>query len=366
MSANEAIEHVPAAPVPTHTGQATAVEQSRAVAEVQAAVVVAQQVPRSISTARTAMQQSCSQLRFAERAFYKYPKGGSTVSGPSVHLARELARCFGNVQYGIAELRRDDERGESEMLAWAWDVQMNTRSSTTFIVPHKRDKRGGPEKLTDLRDVYENNANMGARRLREQIFSILPTWFNEEAIDLCQATLHKGDGRPVEERVEGAILAFDVLGVSAERLEQKLGRPRDKWNEYDVAQLLITHRSIQRREVAVDDEFPQPRVKAEEITERAESTPAPAQSSSPPPADEEPPPPEPDGDGQVDQRPPTQPMMRKLFKALSEIGVGDDKRHAWAADQLGLQTVESFDELTRDDVHRLIDAAEDQAKAGGS
>jgi hypothetical protein len=259
-------EHTPAAPIVARTSQATAVEQSRAVAEVQAAVVVAQQVPRDFSTARTAMQQSCSALRFAERAFYRYPKGGKTVTGPSVHMARELARCFGNVQYGISELRRDEGAGESEMLAWAWDVQTNTRSSQTFIVPHKRDKKGGAEVLTDLRDIYENNANMGARRLREAIFSILPAHFKEEAIDLCRATLDRGDGRPLEDRIDGAIAAYDALDVSADRLVQKLGRPRDKWTEYDIAQLLITHRSIQRGEVTVDDEFPQQRVTAAELT----------------------------------------------------------------------------------------------------
>ena len=259
-------EQTPTVAVPGRVGQATAIEQSRAVAEVQAAVVVAQQVPRSLGVARTAMQESCQQLRLAERAFYRFPRGGQTVSGSSVYLARELARCWGNVQHGIAELRRDDEHGESEMLAWAWDVQMNTRSSNTFIVPHKRDKRGGPEKLVDLRDIYENNTNQAARRVREAIFSILPPYFVQEAEELCRATLERGDGKPLDERVESAVKVYEALGITAERLEQKLGQPRAKWTGHDLAQLKITHRSIQRREVAIDDEFPQARVTASEIT----------------------------------------------------------------------------------------------------
>jgi AcrR family transcriptional regulator len=261
------------APVPARIGQGTAVEQSRAVAEVQAAVVVAQQVPRSIGVARTAMQESCQQAGLAERAFYRYPRGGQTISGDSVHLARELARCWGNVQYGINELRRDDEFGQSEMQAWAWDVQTNARSSQTFIVPHKRDKRGGAERLVDLRDIYENNANMGARRLREAIFSILPPWFTEEARELCTQTLERGDGRPLDERIDSAVKVFDALGISAERLEQKLGRPYDRWTGYDIAQLRITHKSIQRGEVTVDDEFPPPRVTVDEITQGASDDP---------------------------------------------------------------------------------------------
>ena len=259
-------EQTPTVAVPGRVGQATAIEQSRAVAEVQAAVVVAQQVPRSIGVARTAMQESCQQLRLAERAFYRFPRGGQTVSGPSVYLARELARCWGNVQHGIAELRRDDQHGESEMLAWAWDVQMNTRASNTFIVPHKRDKRGGPEKLVDLRDIYENNTNMAARRVREAIFSILPPYFVEEAVDICEATLARGDGKPLTERVNSAVKVFDAIGITLDQLELKLGRPQSQWTGHDLAQLRTTHRSIQRREVTVDDEFPQPRVTADEIT----------------------------------------------------------------------------------------------------
>lgn len=269
------------APVATRIGQGTAVEQSRAVAEVQAAIVVAQQVPRRIDVARTAMQESCAQLRLADRAFYSFQRGGQTVAGASVYLARELARCWGNVQHGLVELRRDDSLGQSEMQAWAWDVQTNTRTSHTFIVPHKRDKRGGPVDLVDLRDIYENNANQGARRLREAIFAILPPWFVEEATDLCRQTLNAGDGRPLEERVDGAVAAFDALGVTLAQLEQKLGRTRDKWTGPDLAQLRITHKSIQRAELAVDEAFPQVRVTVDEIV----AAPPAAAPPAAPPAD---------------------------------------------------------------------------------
>src|SRR5262249_16348529 len=104
---------------PVPSSQATHVEQSRAVAEVQAMVVVAQKAPRDEARALSAVQETCRQLSVAERAFFKFPRGGSTVSGESVHLARELARCWGNVVYGVKELSRDDNAAHSEMLAYA-------------------------------------------------------------------------------------------------------------------------------------------------------------------------------------------------------------------------------------------------------
>lgn len=243
-------------PTPSRLGQGTAVEQTRAAAEVLAAVRVAQECPRDLQAARQMMQDSCRQLSLAERAFYRFPRGGQTVTGPTVHLARELARCFGNVQYGIAELRRDDEYGQSEMLAFAWDVQTNTRNSNTFIVPHLRDKRGGPERLVDVRDIYENNANNGARRVRQAIYAILPPYFTEEAQQLCRQTLKDGGGRPLAHRIGDAVAEFKKLGVSLERIERKVGSSKDRWDEMDVAHLGVVFKSIQAREVTVDDEFP--------------------------------------------------------------------------------------------------------------
>ncbi|MGH9249016.1 MAG: hypothetical protein ACRD0W_05810 [Acidimicrobiales bacterium] len=257
----------PPAPVPALIGQATAIEQSRAVAEVQAAIVVAQQCPRNVQAAVASMRESCQQTGLAERAFFRYARGGSTVSGPTVHLARDLARCWGNIQYGIAELRRDDEAEQSEMQAFAWDVQTNTRAAHFFIVPHKRDKRGGPERLVDLRDIYENNANNGARRVRQAIFAVLPPWFVDEAQDLCAKTLaDPPGGKPLPQRVADAVKVFEGLGVVIDQLRDKVGRPTEKWNEYDLAQLTVIYKSLQRGEITVDEEFPPRRVTGSEIT----------------------------------------------------------------------------------------------------
>jgi hypothetical protein len=154
---------------PHSATQATQIEQARAIAEVQAAVVVAQQCPRDLQRAEAEMRDACSRTALANRAFYRVPNRGQ---GPSVHLARELARIWGNVQYGVHELRRDDRAGMSEIQAFAWDVQTNTRSTRTFQVPHQRmvtNKATGEQTrkdLIDLGDVYLNNQNVRARSRR--------------------------------------------------------------------------------------------------------------------------------------------------------------------------------------------------------
>jgi hypothetical protein len=243
-------------PVGASRSEATNIEQSRAIAEVQAMVVVAQRVPRNVHAARDAVRASCSELGLAEQAFFKFPRGGQTVSGESIHLAVELARCWGNINYGISELARNDDAAQSEMLAFAWDVQTNTRAMTSFIVPHKRDKKGGAEVLTDMRDVYENNANMGARRLREMIFRVIPKWLTAEAANLCHETLTKGDDTPLAERVKIMVEAFEKIGVSRAQVETKIGAKVAQFTPMDVAHLRVSYQSIRRGEVTTDEEFP--------------------------------------------------------------------------------------------------------------
>ena len=235
-------------------GQGTAIEQSRAVAEVEAAIVVALRHPRDIERAIAEMQRSCALASLAEKAFFRFSRGEGQISGPSVQLARELARCWGNFQSGLIELRRDDEYRQSEMQAWAWDVQTNTRTSTTFIVPHIRDTRSGPKDLTDVRDIYENNANMGARRLREMIFDSLPGWFTEDAVQACYRTLSGGE-KDLPERIAKCVAGFAALGVTTAQLVRKLGSPAEKWTPYDLATLTVIYRSLQRGEISRDEEF---------------------------------------------------------------------------------------------------------------
>jgi len=259
----------PAAKPAAPGSQATIVEQSRAVAEVQAAIVVAQQCPRDMNRADAEMRLSTGRLALANRAFYAVPNRGS---GPSVHLARELARIWGNLDYGVRELSRDDAGGVSEIQAFAWDQQTNVRSTRTFIVPHERMAGGQRRKLTDLTDIYLSNQNVGARAVRECIFTVLPTWFTEEAQDLCRKTLEHGEGEPVEVRAQKAINAFaESYGIAKEQLEQRLKKQLSKWTAQDVATLHVVFTSIRGGEVSIEDEFPPRRVSADEIPAAADA-----------------------------------------------------------------------------------------------
>lgn len=235
-------------------GQATQIEQARAIAEVRAAVMIAMDRPRDRSAALSEMREVCGIMGLAERAFFRVPRGGEQVNGESIHLARELARIWGNIDYGVKELVRDDMRGQSELLAFAWDLQTNARNEIVFIVPHVKGKAN--RKLTGTQEIYENNASFAGRRLRETIFAVLPIWFKDEAAQLCHKTLEGGGGAPLVQRVADMRGAFEAIGITAAQLETKRGRKIADFLAEDIAALGVIYRSIKRNEVTLAEEFP--------------------------------------------------------------------------------------------------------------
>ena len=274
-----AVEYTPIA-VP-RIGQATAVEQSRAATEVLASVQAALMFPRDVQRAMAEMRQVCATSYMAERAFYSYRRGGENVSGPTVHLARELARCWGNIHNGIAELSRDDVLGQSEMQAWAWDLQTNERVSTTFIVPHGRDTKDGVKSITDLRSVYENNANNGARRLREMVYSVLPVWFRAEAEEICRRTLNGGGQMTREQQTAFYLDAFSRKSVTQEQVEAFVGRPAESWVQGDLDTLQVVFTEIKNGTKLPEDVFSPPPLTVATVRQQPSGQQWPVQSYTP-------------------------------------------------------------------------------------
>lgn len=196
-------------------------DSQRAVAEVQAALVIAKQFPRNPIEAYDRVMNACQRPGLAQSAVYSYARGGTSVTGPSIRLAEMLAQNWGNIQYGIREL--SSENGESTVEAFAWDVETNTRQTKVFQVPHIRYTRQGTKKLTDPRDIYELVANNGARRLRACILGVIPGDVVDAAVDQCEKTIHaNADTSP--EGVQKLVKAFEQFGVTKEDIESFIQR----------------------------------------------------------------------------------------------------------------------------------------------
>ena len=236
-----------------------AIEASRAIAEAQGKLVIAKRFPRNEVAAYAKAMEACQRPSMAAKAFYSFPRGGQTVEGPTIRFAEELARCWGNIDYGIKELSQDD--GKSEMQAYAWDLETNAQSVQNFTNPHTREKTDKKTKtvtmetLKSQRDIYENNANMATRRLRSRILAILPSWFVEDAIEECKKTLAGQNDLPLVDRVKKMVVQFAKFGVTQEQIERRLKRKIDTMTAEDFVEYIGIYNAIKQGESKIADWF---------------------------------------------------------------------------------------------------------------
>lgn len=233
-----------AAPAPTNKNEETnliAASEAKAVAEVQAAFVIAKKFPRNEHEALMKILNACKRPFLAEQAMYAYPKGGTLVSGPSIRLAEVLAQAWGNIEFGVKEISQAN--GVSTVEAYAIDLETNTRKPVTFHVKHERHTKKGVTRLTDPRDVYELVANQGARRLRNCIMAVIPGDVQDAAIAQCKKTLETGEA-PLADRIRMMVVKFDELGVKVEHLEKRLLHNLDATTAQEIVTLQGIYKSL--------------------------------------------------------------------------------------------------------------------------
>ena len=227
---------------------------SRQAQEVQAAMVIAKKFPRDEVDSYNRIMRACQRTSLAEQSMYEYPRGDKKVAGPSIRLAEAMAQNWGNLDFGIIEL--EQKNGESQVMAYAWDLETNTRQTKIFSVPHVRGTRNGNIPLTDPRDVYEMVANQGARRLRACILGIIPGDVIDAAVEQCRETLIKGQKEPLIDRVRKMAKAFeDAYSVTLPMIEKYLGCNSDAFSENDFLRLKGVYKALRDGMAKREDYF---------------------------------------------------------------------------------------------------------------
>ena len=227
---------------------------SRQAQEVQAAMVIAKRFPRDTVESYNRIMEACKRKGLAEAAMYEYPRGGQKVTGISIRLAEAMAQNWGNIDFGIMEL--EQKNGESQVMAYAWDLETNARQTKIFSVPHVRGTKKGNVALTDPRDIYEMVANQGARRLRACILGIIPGDVQEAAVRQCEKTLASGEQKPVIDIVrEMAEIFKNEFSVPLEAIEKYIGCKSEAFSMNDLVRLKKVYRSLKDGMAKREDYF---------------------------------------------------------------------------------------------------------------
>jgi len=312
-----------AAPMKAASGLVS-VEMQRAVAEVQARMMIARANPREVIKATDLILEDCRRLSLAEDSVYQYARGGTSISGPSIRLAEAIARRWGNIASGIKEISRSN--GYSECVAYAWDLESGYYDERQFQVRHWRDTNKGGYALKDERDIYELIANMGQRRKRAVLLSIIPGDVVEAARMQCEQTMKaKADTTP--EGIAKMVDAFKAFGVTVKQLEAKIQRRIDTISPAQIVNLKKIYASLRDDMSTVEDWFepdptgcptsPPPPPGTEGLKQKLSEQQKPKQqepaATSPPP-----PPPAASASAQDTQQPATGPRRREINKGQQQ------------------------------------------------
>jgi len=147
----------------------------------------------------------------AESCMYAVPRGGKTITGPSVRLAEICASAYGNLHVGSRVL--DAEEKEVVAQGVAWDVEENVRYSVEARrrITNKYGKRYDDDMIT------VTGAAASSVALRNAIFRVIP----RAMVDIVYAEARRvavGDAMTLSTRREEVVTRLQKMGAPRERI----------------------------------------------------------------------------------------------------------------------------------------------------
>lgn len=236
-----------------------------AIAEVQAAYVMAMQNPRNIFEARNRMFEACERQAFAKKARYHRPVGKDKygnqtfADGFSVHFARPAAVMMRNILINTGVLYEDDKI--RKVVARATDIEANVAYTKEGIVEKTIEKRSakGREVISERTNSYGDQtylvvayphevdlkaAKLTAILLRDCVLPLIPPDILEEIEEkIIDVVASEMTNDPITARKK-MVDAFRLIGVSSKQLVEYLKHPIEELTPREYADLQAAYATI--------------------------------------------------------------------------------------------------------------------------
>lgn len=174
------------------------------------------------------------------------------MEGPSIHAARELARCWGNITYGLRVVDVDDIY--VHIKGRALDLESNTCVEAEDKFEKKVQRKNKQTNVTewivvsDERDLRELINRRGAILVRNCILQVIPPDVVEDAIEQARKTyLASIEGNLKtnrEDTVRQLVVAFSKVGVNTAMIEEHLGHKLDLITHHQLLELQSIFNSL--------------------------------------------------------------------------------------------------------------------------
>jgi hypothetical protein len=219
---------------------------AREESELKAAIIVAKRFPRDEQAAYVKLLKSCERPSFAENSRYCFPRAGQEIEGPSIDMAREAARCWGNIMYGLRIVSEDEER--LHIQGWAKDLETNNTVSAEDKFKKLIFRKNGGWQKPDERDLRELMNRRGAICVRNALLQLLPPDIIEDAFRAAKETSAKAVKGEIKQNRADAIRrlakGFFEIGVTTEMLASYLKHTLDVVTEDEITKLRAIWKSL--------------------------------------------------------------------------------------------------------------------------
>jgi hypothetical protein len=219
--------------------------------EVLAQLDAAHRYPRAITRfMKQAITLATINVATAESCMYALPRGGKTISGPSVRLAEICASSYGNIHVGA----RIVDIGEREVTAQgvAWDLETNLRVSVEVN-----------RRITDSKGKRYNDDMIAVTcaaacsiALRNAIFRVVPRAYIDQVYERCKRVA-VGKAETLTQRRDEVLARLAKMGATQDRVLNALHlRGVDDITLEHLEQLIGMGTAIKQGDKTVDEMFP--------------------------------------------------------------------------------------------------------------
>ena len=211
------------------------------------------------------------------------------IKGPTIKLANDLCRVYGNCFVGVVDVR--DQGDHWEFIALFVDRETGFMMSRSF-----QQRKGQDTGMRDAERARDNIYQIGcSKAIRNVAVNALDNYANfmEEEADKNLIQYITGNREKCEKFIDQVA---EKHGIGIVRIERRVGRPRKEWTIPDMARVMGELRSVEDSMVSVEDLFPseETATRRKEMSEEQKGEDAPkneATAAARPPAEDKPGPP---------------------------------------------------------------------------
>lgn len=272
---------------------------TKARAEVESALIMARKFPRHELDIRTKVLNTCRIYSFADKAKYKKPQGKKLengkwvqnyVIGPSIRLAEELFRQWGNITYETNVLY---ENAKVRIISCrAMDLQTLATSTSQFIIEKTVERKSAEGRVVvDERvnsngekisivvatedEVFSKQNNIGSKYRRNLIIQLIPTYLLQDALTAIDDTIKAGIKENPDRAKLDMLDRFAKFGILPADIEKYLGHPVAQIMPDEIQELMDIFTAIVEKETTWEDVLEE-KLKPAEAPAAAHMPPAPA------------------------------------------------------------------------------------------